>query len=72
MDNLYTTRQAADMLGISASRVRQLVIEYRSYAHDIGIKVGRDLFLTDQDIQLLRERPRQWGQRNEKRRQPED
>jgi len=49
---LHSTRDAADLLGISDARVRQLCIDY-----DRGTKLGRDRFLTDGDIEFLRQRP---------------
>ena len=54
--NLHTTRQAADSLGISVQRVKQL-----RETMQLGQKVGRDWVLSDQDIERLRQRNRQPG-----------
>jgi hypothetical protein len=70
MDNLYTTTQAGDQLGISASRVRQLVLDFRRAGQEIGIKRGRDLFFTKDDIEALRRRPNQRPARRGKRKRP--
>ncbi len=51
MDNLHTTKEAGDMLGVSASRVRQL-----AYDHGFGRRIGRDLFLTTAEVEQLRQR----------------
>jgi len=49
---LLTTAQAADILGISEQRVRQLCAEGR-----MGQRVGRDWVITADDIERNRERP---------------
>jgi hypothetical protein len=51
VDNLHTTKEAGERLGISASRVRQL-------AYDLGLgrKIGRDLFVSDVEIEQMRQR----------------
>ena len=48
---LYTTQQAADTLGLTTGRVRQL-----ARALGIGRKVGRDHLFTEQDIERLQQR----------------
>lgn len=54
----YTTKQAAAVLGISDSRVRQLLI--RSHATDKGIPIGtvhgNAWLLIDDDVERLRAR----------------
>ncbi len=45
----YTTQQAADMLGVTPRRVRQLAQEL-----GIGTKFGRDLALSQSDIDALK------------------
>ena len=55
MDNLLTTRQVADRLGLKdASRVRQLVLEGKLPAR----KVGRDLLIKASDLKLVKNRPK--------------
>jgi len=49
---LFTTKQAAEALGISEQRVRQLCAEGR-----MGLRVGRDWVITADDIERNRERP---------------
>jgi len=45
-----TTKEAGDLLGVTAGRVRQLVIEKRL----TPIKRGRDLFLVRLEVEQLR------------------
>lgn len=52
MQELLTTEQAADKLGVSASRVRQLIIDGRLPA----IKLGRDNLIREADLKLVRDR----------------
>lgn len=55
MDDLLTTRQAADRLGLKdPSRVRQLVLEGKLPAQ----KVGRDLLIKASDLKLVKNRPK--------------
>ena len=49
---VLTTKEAGERLGISASRVRQLVLNKRLPA----MKAGRDLFIRDEDLELVSER----------------
>ena len=49
---VLTTKEAGERLGISASRVRQLVLNKRLPA----MKAGRDLLIRDEDLQLVSER----------------
>lgn len=56
----YTTKQAAEILGVSAIRVRQFCQEGR-----LGRKHGRDYLITEKDLQEFREIPRKSGPRRE-------
>lgn len=49
-----TTRQAAEKLGVSVGRVQQLVAANRLPS----IKKGRDRFILEKDLELVRERVR--------------
>lgn len=49
---LLTTRQAADILGVTASRIRQLVLERKLPAE----KAGRDLLLKSSDVEAAKSR----------------
>jgi excisionase family DNA binding protein len=51
---LLTTTEAAARLGISASRVRQLILEGRLPA----VKNGRDLWINEKDLKLVAKRKR--------------
>lgn len=53
MQETYTTKQVADMIGVNASRVRQLAIASEG---TIGRKWGRDWMFTAADVQALRNR----------------
>jgi excisionase family DNA binding protein len=52
MNKLLTTQQAAEKLGISDARVRQLILEGRLPAE----KLGRDLFIEESNLRLVSER----------------
>jgi excisionase family DNA binding protein len=52
MNKLLTTQQAAEKLGISDARVRQLILEGRLPAE----KLGRDLFIKESDLKLVSDR----------------
>ena len=52
MPDLLTTQQVADRLGVSASRVRQFILEGRLPA----IKLGRDNLVREEDLRLLQDR----------------
>ena len=54
-ETLLTTSQAADFLGVSSSRIRQLIIEERLPA----TKVGRDQLIKKGDLEAFSEIPRQ-------------
>jgi excisionase family DNA binding protein len=49
---VLTTKEAGERLGISASRVRQLVLNKRLPA----MKAGRDLLIRDEDLELVSDR----------------
>jgi hypothetical protein len=49
---LYTTTQAAAILGLSPHSVKSYCLRYP----DVGHKVGRDWLLTDGDIAFIRSR----------------
>ena len=49
-----TTKQAAEKLEVSVGRVQQLVAEGRLPS----VKVGRDRFILEKDIELVRDRKR--------------
>ena len=49
---MLTTKEAGKRLGISASRVRQLVLNKRLPA----MKTGRDLLIRDEDLELVSKR----------------
>jgi excisionase family DNA binding protein len=54
MANLLTTQEAAERLGVTASRIRQMVL--------VGIlpaeKRGRDLFIDEMNLSLVKDRPK--------------
>lgn len=52
MQDLLTTRQVAQRLGVSASRVRQFIIDGRLPA----IKLGRDNLIREADLRLVEDR----------------
>ncbi len=49
-----TTRQAAEKLGVSVGRVQQLIAEDRLPS----VKIGRDRFILENDLEIVRERKR--------------
>jgi excisionase family DNA binding protein len=49
MQELLTTEQAAEKLGVSPSRVRQFIIDGRLPA----IKLGRDNLIREADLKLI-------------------
>jgi len=53
-DTLLTTSQAAEFLGVTPSRIRQLILENRLPA----MKVGRDRLIKKNDLALFAEIPR--------------
>lgn len=52
MRDLLTTQQAAERLGVSASRVRQFILDGRLPA----TKLGRDNLIREADLRLLQDR----------------
>jgi len=53
MGAILTTREAAEKLGVSPARVRQLVL-----AGDLPAeKFGRDLMIKEADLKLVEDRP---------------
>ncbi|MFL6276701.1 MAG: helix-turn-helix domain-containing protein [Blastocatellia bacterium] len=52
MTKLLTTSEAAERLGVNASRIRQLVLQGRLPAQ----KMGRDLFVDEKDLKLVVDR----------------
>jgi len=60
MGRLLTTKEAGERLGVSASRVRQFILEERLEA----VKRGRDLFLEENEVDRFaasRDRDRRKG-----------
>jgi excisionase family DNA binding protein len=53
MSATITTKEAADRLGVSAARVRQLVLAGNLPAE----KFGRDLMIKASDLKLVEDRP---------------
>lgn len=53
MSATLTTKEAAARLGVSAARVRQLVLAGNLPAE----KFGRDLMIKETDLKLVEERP---------------
>jgi excisionase family DNA binding protein len=52
MDKLLTTKEAAEKLGVSAGRVRQMIVDGQLPA----VKMGRDNFITEADLKLVADR----------------
>ncbi len=52
MARLLTTSEAAERLGVTAPRIRQLVLNGRLPAQ----KLGRDLFIDEKDLKLVADR----------------
>ena len=52
MPDLLTTQQAAERLGVSASRVRQFILDGRLPA----TKLGRDNLIREADLRLIQDR----------------
>ena len=51
-ENLYTTAEAAALLGVSQRRVRVLAGH-----RGIGRRIGRAIVFTDADLRAMRDRP---------------
>lgn len=56
IQDVYTLQQAADHLGITGTRVRQMCLE-----HKIGTKIGHFRFLNSEDIDKLEKIRRSMG-----------
>ena len=56
MEGYMTTKEAAKELGVSAGRIRQLIIQKRLPA----TKFGRDLMIRPEDLEQVRERKQGW------------
>jgi len=46
MENFYTTEEAAQLIGVTASRIRQLILEKRLQSQ----KMGRDHFISHAEL----------------------
>ncbi len=53
MSQTFTTKEAAERLGITAARVRQLVLA----GHLPAEKFGRDLVIHESDLESVKDRP---------------
>ena len=53
-DKLITTSDAANLLGVSSSRVRQFILEERLNS----VKIGRDQLLKQSDVEAFASKPR--------------
>jgi excisionase family DNA binding protein len=53
MKGLLTTKQAAALLGVTAPRVRQMILEGKLPAE----KFGRELMIRESDLTLVENRP---------------
>lgn len=52
MNKWLTTQQAADKLGVTAGRVRQMIVDGQLPA----TKMGRDNFIDESDLKLVADR----------------
>lgn len=52
MNRLLTTQQAAEKLGVTAGRVRQMIVDGQLPA----TKMGRDNFIKESDLKLVEDR----------------
>lgn len=52
MDTFLTTQQAAERLGVSDSRIRQLILDGKLAA----VKAGRDWLIKVSDVRLMEKR----------------
>jgi excisionase family DNA binding protein len=53
-DKLITTSDAANLLGVSSSRVRQFILDKRLDS----VKIGRDQLLKQSDVEAFSSKPR--------------
>ncbi|MBS0204972.1 MAG: helix-turn-helix domain-containing protein [Planctomycetes bacterium] len=56
LDKLFTVKEAAELLHLSDSHVRQICIR-----SSLGVKAGRDRFLSSEDIDAIREKQKPVG-----------
>lgn len=54
---LFTAQEAAEAIGKTDGRIRQICREYEDATQPIGRKLGRDWFLTEEDIERIRNFP---------------
>lgn len=52
MNGLLTTKQAAEKLGVTPGRVRQMIVD----GHLPATKMGRDNFIKEADLKLVEKR----------------
>jgi DNA binding domain, excisionase family len=52
MDEMLTTLQVAERLGVTAGRVRQMIVDGQLPA----VKLGRDNFIKASDLKLVKDR----------------
>jgi excisionase family DNA binding protein len=52
MDKLLTTKEAAERLGVTAGRIRQMIVDGQLPA----VKMGRDNFINEPDLKLVEDR----------------
>ncbi len=53
-DRVLSTREAAAVLGVDSSRIRQLCLSGQL----VGVKVGRDWVIRESDLEKARDRPK--------------
>ena len=52
-----TVNDAAESLGVTGGRVRQILKEQNNSGNKIGMKVGRDWLLSESDVERIRVLP---------------
>ncbi len=52
-----TVNDAAESLGVTDGRVRQILREQNDFGNSIGMKVGRDWLLSESDVERIRVLP---------------
>lgn len=58
---LYTVKEAAEIIGVTDARIRQLCIK-----HDLGRKFGATRVLTTEELNMLKATPRRKKDDSEK------
>lgn len=53
----FTVNDAAESLGITGGRVRQILKEQNDSGNKIGMKAGRDWLLSESDVERIRVLP---------------